>query len=137
MDRFLNGDFMLGGETAKLLYHGAAKNMPVIDYHCHINPKDIAEDKKYANIAEIWLTCGDHYKWRAIRANGYDEKYVTGGASDYEKFAAFANTLPKCIGNPLYIWAHLELKKYFGYEGTLGAETLDTVWNLCNESCKT
>ena len=133
MKSFLCDDFMLKSETAKILYHETAKNMPIIDYHCHISPKDIADDKRYSNIAEIWLTCGDHYKWRAIRANGYDEKYVTGNASDYEKFSAWANTLPKCIGNPLYIWAHMELKKYFGYDGNLNAGTLDTVWNLCNE----
>ena len=133
MKNFLCDDFMLKSETAKILYHETAKNMPITDYHCHINPKDIAEDKKYNNIAEIWLTCGDHYKWRAIRTNGYDEKYVTGNASDYEKFSAWANTLPKCIGNPLYIWAHMELKKYFGYNGNLNAGTLDTVWDLCNE----
>jgi glucuronate isomerase len=124
---------MLKTETAKVLYQKTAKNMPIIDYHCHINPKEIAEDKKYNNIAEIWLTCGDHYKWRAIRANGYDENYVTGNASDYEKFSAWANTLPKCIGNPLYVWAHMELRKYFGYNGNLNAETADTVWELCNE----
>ena len=136
MKKFLSDDFMLKSETAKILYHQTAKNMPITDYHCHINPKDIAEDKKYNNIAEIWLTCGDHYKWRAIRTNGYDEKYVTGDASDYEKFSAWANTLPKCIGNPLYIWAHLELKKYFGYNGNLNADSLDSVWDLCNEKLK-
>ena len=133
MKNFLRDDFMLKSETAKILYFGAAKNMPITDYHCHINPKDIAENKKYNNIAEIWLTCGDHYKWRAIRTNGYDEKFVTGNASDYEKFSAWANTLPKCIGNPLYVWAHMELKKYFGYDESLTPETLDKVWNLCNE----
>ena len=133
MKSFLSEDFMLKSETAKILYFNSAENIPITDYHCHINPKDIAEDKKYSNIAEIWLTCGDHYKWRAIRTNGYDEKYVTGDASDYEKFSAWANTLPKCIGNTLYIWAHMELKKYFGYTGSLNAENLDYVWNLCNE----
>ena len=136
MKNFLNEEFMLNSRTANVLYHNAAKNMPITDYHCHINPKDIADDKKYNNIAEIWLTCGDHYKWRAIRANGYDEKYVTGDASDYEKFSAWANTLPKCIGNPLYIWAHMELKKYFGYTGNLNADTLDFVWDSCNEKLK-
>ncbi|MCL1858177.1 MAG: glucuronate isomerase [Oscillospiraceae bacterium] len=136
MKSFLCDDFMLDSKTAQILYRETARNMPVIDYHCHINPKDIAEDKKYNNIAEIWLTCGDHYKWRAIRTNGYDEKYVTGNASDYEKFSAWANTLPKCIGNPLYVWAHLELKKYFGYDGNLNAESLDKVWDLCNEKLK-
>jgi len=136
MKSFLHEDFMLKSETAKILYHEYAKNPPIIDYHCHINPKDIAEDKRYNNIAEIWLTCGDHYKWRAIRANGYDEKYITGGGSDYEKFSAWANTLPKCIGSPLYIWAHMELKKYFGYDGNLNSETLNNVWDLCGEKLR-
>ena len=136
MKSFLSDDFMLKSKTAEFLYHETAENMPIIDYHCHINPKDVSEDKKYNNIAEIWLTCGDHYKWRAIRANGYDEKYITGNASDYEKFSAWANTLPKCIGNPLYIWAHMELKKYFGYTGNLNADNLDEVWNLCNDKLK-
>jgi len=129
---FLCGDFMLENETAKILYREAAENIPIIDYHCHISPKEIAEDKRYDNIAQAWLG-GDHYKWRAIRANGYGERYVTGDAADYEKFSAWAHTLPKCIGNPLYIWAHMELKKYFGYNGNLNAETMDAVWNLCNE----
>ena len=133
MKSFLHEDFMLKSETAKVLYPGGAKDMPVIDYHCHINPKDVAEDKKYNNIAEIWLTCGDHYKWRAIRANGCDEKYITGNATDYEKFSAWANALPKCIGNPLYIWAHMELKRYFDCGFNLNAETMDKIWNLCNE----
>ena len=130
MKNFLHTNFMLKTQTAQELYHGTAAKLPIIDYHCHINPKDIAEDKKYSNLAEIWLTCGDHYKWRAIRANGYGEEFVTGNASDYDKFAAWAATLPKCIGNPLYIWAHTELKEYFGYGGVLNAETCDLVWNL-------
>ncbi|MCL2095945.1 MAG: glucuronate isomerase [Oscillospiraceae bacterium] len=136
MKKFIGEDFMLNSETARLLYFETAKNMPVIDYHCHINPKDIAEDKKYNNISEIWLTCGDHYKWRAIRSNGYGEEYITGNASDYEKFSAWANTLPKCIGSPLYVWAHFELKTYFDYCGNLNPGTLDEVWNLCNEKLK-
>ena len=136
MKKFLNENFMLKTETAQVLYHETAAAMPIIDYHCHINPKDIAEDKKYNNLAEIWLTCGDHYKWRAIRANGYGEEYVTGNAGDYDKFAAWAKTLPKCIGNPLYIWAHMELKKYFDYDGVLNAETCDLVWNLGLEKLK-
>ena len=136
MKNFLCEDFMLENETAKILYHETAKDIPIIDYHCHISPKEIAEDKKYENIAAIWLNCGDHYKWRAIRANGYGEKYVTGDATDYEKFSAWARTLPKCIGNPLYIWAHMELGKYFGYFGNLSADTLDAVWELCNEKLR-
>ena len=133
MSVFLSENFMLKTDIAKKLYHDYAKNIPIIDYHCHINPKDIADNTKYGNLANIWLTCGDHYKWRAIRSNGYDEKYIAGDGSDYEKFIAWANTVPKCIGNPLYVWAHMELKKYFGYGGVLNGETADIVWNLCNE----
>ena len=129
----MNENFMLSNETAERLYHETVKNIPVIDYHCHISPREIAEDKKYGNIAEIWLNCGDHYKWRAIRANGFDEKYITGNAADYEKFSAWACTLPKCIGNPLYIWAHMELKKYFGCDGVLNDKTKDKIWDICNE----
>ena len=136
MKNFLNKDFMLKSETAQFLYHKTAADLPIIDYHCHINPKDIAENKRYGNLAEIWLTCGDHYKWRTIRANGYGEEFVTGNASDYDKFKAFAYTLPKCIGNPVYVWAHMELKKYFGYNGVLNADTCDAVWNLGLEKLK-
>lgn len=136
MKNFLHENFMLKSKTAQALYCETAADLPIIDYHCHINPKDIAEDKKYNNLAEIWLTCGDHYKWRTIRANGYGEEYVTGNASDYEKFEAFAKTLPKCIGNPVYIWAHMELKKYFDYGGVLNAETCGMVWNLGIEKLK-
>ena len=136
MKNFLHGNFMLKSGTAQTLYHGTAAELPITDYHCHINPKDIAEDKKYNNLAEIWLTCGDHYKWRTIRANGYGEEYITGNADDYDKFAAFANTLPKCIGNPVYIWAHMELKKYFDYGGVLNADTCDLVWNIGLEKLK-
>ena len=130
MKNFLHGDFMLKSRAAQILYHETAADLPIVDYHCHISPKDIAEDRKYNNLAEIWLTCGDHYKWRVIRANGYGEEYVTGDAGDYDKFAAFAETLPKCVGNPVYIWAHMELKEYFGYTGILSGETCDLVWNL-------
>ncbi|MCL2099485.1 MAG: glucuronate isomerase [Oscillospiraceae bacterium] len=136
MKTFLHENFMLKSETAQILYHETAAALPIIDYHCHIDPKDIAENKQYKNLAEIWLTCGDHYKWRAIRANGYAEKYVTGDADDYDKFKAWANTLPKCIGSPLYIWAHTELKKYFGYGGVLNAGSCDLVWNLGLEKLK-
>ncbi|MGM9624631.1 MAG: glucuronate isomerase, partial [Eubacteriales bacterium] len=132
MKEFMDGNFLLKTETAKILYHHYAAKMPIIDYHCHVPPKEIAEDKRYANITELWLG-GDHYKWRAMRSNGIDEKYITGDASDYEKFRAWAKTMPKLIGNPLYHWTHLELQRYFGYDGILNEETCDDVWALCNE----
>jgi len=132
MKRFMDESFLLKTETAKLLYDNYASKLPIIDYHCHISPKEMAENKSYRNITELWLG-GDHYKWRAIRSCGVPEKYITGDASDYEKFKAFATVMPKLIGNPLYHWSHLELKRYFGYNGILNAETCDEVWELCNE----
>jgi len=105
--------------------------MPVLDYHCHINPQEIYEDRKFENITQVWLG-GDHYKWRQMRSNGVDEKYITGDGSDREKFQAWAETMPKLIGNPLYHWSHLELRRYFGYEGYLNGDTAEEVWNLCN-----
>lgn len=135
MREFLDRDFLLETETAKRLYHNFAAAMPIIDYHCHINPREIAEDRKYQNITQVWLY-GDHYKWRAMRSCGVEERYITGDASDYEKFEKWAETLPLLIGNPLYHWTHLELKKYFGYEGTLCGKTAKQVWDLCNEKLK-
>ena len=132
MIKFITDDFLLKNETAKLLYDNYASKLPIIDYHCHISPKEIAEDKKYSSITELWLG-GDHYKWRAMRSCGVSEDLITGNASDYEKFKAYAECMPKLIGNPLYHWSHLELIRYFGYDGILNAETCDTVWNLCNE----
>lgn len=132
MTPFMNDDFLLSNDTAKVLYHTYAKNMPIIDYHCHISPQEIAEDRKFDNITQVWLG-GDHYKWRQMRSNGIEEKYITGDASDYEKFLAWATTLQKAIGNPLYHWSHLELKRYFGYEGTLSPATAKEVWDICNK----
>lgn len=132
MKQFLDEDFLLKTKTAKALYENYASKLPIIDYHCHVSPKEIAENKSYSNITELWLG-GDHYKWRAIRSCGVAEKYITGDASDYEKFKAYATVMPKLIGNPLYHWSHLELKRYFGYDGVLNAETCDEVWSLCNE----
>ena len=132
MKNFMDKDFLLSNETAKVLYHEAAALMPIIDYHCHINPQEIAENRSFKNITEVWLG-GDHYKWRAMRSNGVEEKYITGDATDREKFQKWAETLPKAIGNPLYHWTHLELREYFGYEGVLNGETAEEVWNLCNE----
>ncbi|MEI3139756.1 MAG: glucuronate isomerase [Lachnospiraceae bacterium] len=131
MKAFMDKDFLLSTPTAQKLYHDFAENTPILDYHCHINPKEIAEDRKFENITQVWLG-GDHYKWRQMRSNGIDEYYITGSASDREKFQKWAETLEKAIGNPLYHWSHLELRKYFGYEGYLNGETAEEVWNLCN-----
>ena len=129
---FLTDDFLLKSETARRLYHDHAKKMPIVDYHCHLDAKDIYEDVRFENITRLWLG-GDHYKWRILRSNGVDEQYITGDAPDREKFQKFAEALPRCIGNPMYHWCHLELKNYFGYEGVLNGDTAETVWNLCNE----
>lgn len=132
MKPFMDENFMLNNETAVKLYHEYAKDMPIFDFHCHLSPKEIAEDKRYKNITEVWLG-GDHYKWRAMRSNGVDEKYITGDASDKEKFMKWAETIPYCIGNPLYHWTHLELKRYFGIDKLLSPETAEEIWNKCNE----
>ncbi|MCI6019173.1 MAG: glucuronate isomerase [Clostridiales bacterium] len=132
MKKFIDEDFMLESVTAKVLYEKYAAGLPIIDYHCHINPKEIYEDLKYENITQVWLY-GDHYKWRVMRASGIEERYITGDADDYEKFCKYAETLECCIGNPLYHWSHMELKKYFGYDGILSSETADKVWHLCNK----
>ncbi|MBQ7795527.1 MAG: glucuronate isomerase [Lachnospiraceae bacterium] len=133
MKAFMDKDFLLSTETAKHLYAEFAdmKKIPVLDYHCHINPQEIWEDRQFENIAQVWLG-GDHYKWRQMRTNGVDEKYITGDATDREKFQKWAETLPKLIGNPLYHWSHLELRYYFGFEGNLNGDTAEEVWNLCN-----
>ncbi len=133
---FMTKDFLLTSETAKALYHGFAAEMPVIDYHCHVSPKEIYEDKKFSDITEIWLG-GDHYKWRLMRSNGVSEYYITGDAPAKEKFLKFAAVLPKAIGNPMYHWCHLELKRYFGYEGILSEKTAEEVWALTEEKLKT
>ena len=135
MKKFMDKDFLLSTETAKILYHEHAAKMPIIDYHCHVSPKEIFEDKHFKNISELWLS-GDHYKWRIMRSNGIDEYYITGSAPDREKFQKFAEALPKAIGNPMYHWCHLELKKYFGYNGILNGETAEEVWNLCENKLR-
>ena len=132
MKAFMNQDFLLSTETAKTLYHEYAEKMPVLDYHCHINPREIAEDRQFENITQVWLG-GDHYKWRFMRSCGVDEYYITGGASDKEKFMKWAECVGKAIGNPLYHWSHLELQRYFGYHGALSAKTAEEVWELCNK----
>ena len=131
MKPFMDKDFLLSTETAKELYHNFAAKVPVLDYHCHINPQEIAEDRKFENITQVWLG-GDHYKWRQMRSNGVEEYYITGDAPDREKFQKWAETLEKAIGNPLFHWSHLELQRFFGYTGVLNSETAEEVWNLCN-----
>ena len=135
MQAFMDKDFLLNTPTARTLYHDVAAKCPIIDYHCHISPKEIWEDLRYENITQVWLG-GDHYKWRLMRCAGVEEKYITGDASDYEKFCKWAEVLGKAIGNPLYHWSHLELRNFFGYQGALSAKTADEVWNLCNEKLR-
>lgn len=134
MKAFMDENFLLTSGTAERLYAFCA-HLPIVDYHCHVSPKEIYEDKKFENITQAWLY-GDHYKWRLMRSNGVEERYITGEAGDKEKFLAFAATLPKAIGNPLYHWCHLELKKYFGYNGVLSEKTAEEVWELTLEKLK-
>lgn len=131
MKQFMDKDFLLSTDTAKTLFHDFAEKMPVLDYHCHINPQEIAENRKFNNITQVWLG-GDHYKWRVMRSCGVEERYITGDAPDREKFQKWAESLSKAIGNPLYHWSHLELQRYFGYTGALNGDTAEEVWNLCN-----
>ncbi|MCR4831993.1 MAG: glucuronate isomerase [Butyrivibrio sp.] len=132
MSKFMGEDFLLHNDAAKKLYHDYAETMPILDYHCHISPKEIAEDRHFDNITQVWLG-GDHYKWRLMRAFGVDEKYITGDASDKEKFLQYARVLGKAVGNPLYHWTHLELRKYFSYDGILNESTAEQVWEHCNK----
>lgn len=128
---FIHDDFMLGNETGRRLFHNYAEKMPIIDYHCHLDPKIIAEDHQFRNITELFLG-GDHYKWRAMRSNGVDERYITGDAPDREKFQKWAETMPYLLGNPLYHWTHLELKRYFDIDEVLCPDTAEMIWNRCN-----
>lgn len=129
---FINDDFLLKNGTAKRLYHSYAENQPIIDYHCHISPREIAEDKRFSDISEIWLG-GDHYKWRLIRMLGVPESEITGSCDPRVKFRHFAEALPLAIGNPMYHWTHLELKRYFGCDLILKPSTADEIFDLCNE----
>ena len=131
MKKFLDQDFILQTETAKLLYHQYSKDLPIIDYHCHLSPKEIAKDQTYENITQVWLY-GDHYKWRAMRSFGIPEEYITGNRSDKEKFFAFAKMLAYAIGNPLYHWCHLELQRYFDISEILNEDTAESIWNQAN-----
>lgn len=128
---FINDSFMLKSECAKKLYE-YVRELPIIDYHCHLSPAQIAENHRFKNAFELFLG-GDHYKWRQLRTNGIEERYITGDADDYEKFKAFARTMPMLIGNPLYHWTHLELKRYFDIDETLSEDTCEEIWNICNQ----
>lgn len=135
MKIFMDKDFLLSTQTARTLYHDYASDCPIVDYHCHVSPEEIYEDKHFDNITQVWLS-GDHYKWRIMRSNGVDEYYITGEATDREKFQKFSETLTSAIGNPMYHWCHMELKKYFGYEGVLNGETSEEVWQLTQGKLK-
>jgi len=131
MNGFITEDFLLSNDPARRLYHQFAAAQPIFDYHCHLSPRDIAENRRFANLHEIWLE-GDHYKWRAMRANGVPEKYITGGARPYEKFLAWARTVPYTLRNPLYHWTHLELQRYFGISELLDEKSAPAIWEKAN-----
>jgi glucuronate isomerase len=133
---FIHEDFLLNTRTAQRLYHQFAESEPILDYHCHLPPKDIAENRQFRNLFEIWLE-GDHYKWRAMRANGVDERYCTGDAEPWEKFLAWARTVPHTLRNPLYHWTHLELKRYFGIEDLLDESSAKRIWDKANSMLAT
>ena len=135
MKPFLDNDFMLKTETAKILYHEYASKMPIIDYHCHLNPKEIYENKPFSNLSKVWLG-GDHYKWRLMRANGVDESYITGKKPDYEKFLKWAEVVPYLVGSPLYHWTHLELKRFFKIDKLLNKETAKEIYDEANKVLK-
>ncbi len=140
MKQFLDKDFLLKTETAKVLYHEYAKKMPIYDYHCHLNAKEIYEDRKFESITDLWLVeghAGDHYKWRAMRNNGIEEKYITGEATKKEKFLKWAETIPYTVGNPLYHWTHLELKNYFGVEEIFSPKNAERIYDHMNEVLQT
>ncbi|MBN2505001.1 MAG: glucuronate isomerase [Bacilli bacterium] len=132
MANFINEDFLLNSDVAKKLYHLHAKALPIIDYHCHLDPRSIYEDTKFKNIVDVWLS-GDHYKWRLLRANGVSEEYITGNRPDYEKFLKWAETVEILIGNPLYHWTHMELKRFFGIDSLLSRDTAEEIYALVNK----
>ena len=145
MKEFMDKDFLLETETARHLFHDYAEHMPLVDYHCHINPKEIYEDRRFDNLAEVWLGgkqpdggyFGDHYKWRVMRSNGVSEDYITGDRPDYERFLKFVEALEMAIGNPMYHWCNLELRQFFGYDKPLTVENAEEAWNFCNEELRT
>ena len=141
MKTFMDKDFLLDTETAKKLYHEHAEKMPIIDYHCHLQPKEIYEDKKFRNLAEVWLGAGDrygdHYKWRALRARGYEEDSISGPDDDYKKYYQFVESMPYFVGNPLYHWSHLEMKRYFGIEEIINPQNAKVIWDKANKVLET
>src|SRR6516162_1199001 len=128
---FIHEDFLLTTKTARRLYHQFAEDQPILDYHCHLPPRDVAENRHFQNLFEIWLE-GDHYKWRAMRANGVPESHCTGTAAAYEKYLAWARTVPATLRNSLYHWTHLELKRYFGIDDLLDESTAPAIWQRAN-----
>ncbi|QGQ98687.1 glucuronate isomerase [Paenibacillus psychroresistens] len=133
MGSFMDENFLLKGEIAQDLYHNYAKDMPIIDYHCHLSPKEIYENKQFKNLTDIWLY-GDHYKWKAMRSNGITEELITGNATDLEKFEAWVKTVPMTLGNPLYHWSHLELQRYFGVDEIIKESNAAVIWEKVNAS---
>ena len=141
MKAFMDKDFLLETETARRLFHDYAKDMPLVDYHCHLNPREIYEDRRFDNLAEVWLGgvqpdgsyFGDHYKWRVMRSNGVDEAYITGKKPDFERFLKFTESLELAIGNPMYHWCHLELQQFFGVTEPLTPESAQRIWDHCND----
>jgi glucuronate isomerase len=131
MKQFMDQDFLLSTKTAQRLYHETAAAAPIFDYHCHLDPREIAENRRFDNLAEMWLG-GDHYKWRALRSNGVDEQYITGDAEPYDKFLAWADTVPRLVGNPLYHWTHLELRRYFDITDPLNRDSALAIWKAAN-----
>ncbi|MCH8475272.1 MAG: glucuronate isomerase [Opitutales bacterium] len=136
MKTFITEDFLLHSDVARELYHEHSATQPIIDYHCHLPPRQIAENYQFKNLYDVWLA-GDHYKWRAMRTNGVEEKYCTGDAEDFEKFLAYAKTVPATLRNPLYHWTHLELKRYFGIEDLLDGDSAKAIWEKANEKLAT
>jgi glucuronate isomerase len=136
MKTFITDDFLLQNETAKVLYHETAKDLPIIDYHNHLSQHEILQNKSFTNLSEVWLG-GDHYKWRAMRANGVDESFITGDKSDYEKFLAWSKTVPNTFGNPLYHWTHLELLRYFDIDELLNERSAPKIWEVANAKLAT
>ena len=136
MREFLDADFLLTTDTAKKLYHGHAEKMPIFDFHCHLSPKEIYEDKKFRSVTEAWLG-GDHYKWRLMRQAGVDESYITGDRGDFEKFMKYAEVMPYALGNPIYHWTHLELRRFFGITDILSPATAEKIYSECNEKLET
>lgn len=141
MQKFMDKDFLLTTETAKKLYHDYAKKMPIIDYHCHLQPKEIFEDKKFRNLAEVWLGAGDrygdHYKWRSLRARGYKEDSISGPEDDRMKYDQFVESMPYFVGNPLYHWSHLEMQRYFDINDIINVKNADKIWNAANKKLET